>query len=304
MIYTIGEILILLIAAVLLGLLLGWLIWGRGRGDLHAECQQRLADAEGRLADAEGRLATATTDRDATAAKLASIEEGHGAAAASADAELKALRTQLEANEAALESAKSDLVAARADVEGAEMARDEALASLEAERASAASAASAAAAGGAVGGGMHFMSGSGRGDDDSAAGDSASDDSASAESSDGNSATAEASATNEGESDELPEGVDDTKSALGFSAAAPVAGVAANTAPDDLEDIVGVGPKLNALLIERGITTFRQVAVMTDDEVDLLDDSLPDFNGRVRRENWVRQAGELHLAKYGSAAVR
>ena len=71
MIYTIGEILILLIAAVLLGLLLGWLIWGRGRGDLHAECQQRLADAE-------GRLATATTDRDATAAKLASIEEGHG----------------------------------------------------------------------------------------------------------------------------------------------------------------------------------------------------------------------------------
>lgn len=84
----------------------------------------------------------------------------------------------------------------------------------------------------------------------------------------------------------------------------PVAGVAANTAPDDLEDIVGVGPKLNALLIERGITTFRQVAVMTDDEVDLLDDSLPDFNGRVRRENWVRQAGELHLAKYGSAAVR
>ena len=271
MIYTIGEILILLIAAVLLGLLLGWLIWGRGRGDLHAECQQRLADAEGRLADAEGRLATATTDRDATAAKLASIEEGHGAAAASADAEL---------------------------------ARDEALASLEAERASAASAASAAAAGGAVGGGMHFMSGSGRGDDDSAAGDSASDDSASAESSDGNSATAEASATDEGESDELPEGVDDTKSALGFSAAAPVAGVAANTAPDDLEDIVGVGPKLNALLIERGITTFRQVAVMTDDEVDLLDDSLPDFNGRVRRENWVRQAGELHLAKYGSAAVR
>ena len=66
------------------------------------------------------------------------------------------------------------------------------------------------------------------------------------------------------------------------------------TAPDgpadDLKRISGVGPKLEAMLNEQGITTFAQLAALDDDDVDELQARLPQFPGRIRRDDWVAQA--------------
>lgn len=62
---------------------------------------------------------------------------------------------------------------------------------------------------------------------------------------------------------------------------------------DDLKRITGVGPKLEQMLNEQGITTFRQLAALTDEQVDELQSRLPQFPGRIRRDNWVAQAKQL-----------
>jgi predicted flap endonuclease-1-like 5' DNA nuclease len=68
--------------------------------------------------------------------------------------------------------------------------------------------------------------------------------------------------------------------------------VAAPAKPDDLELIVGVGPKNNRQLNEMGITRFAQIAGWTaKDEEDY--GIKMDFPGRIEREEWVRQAKNL-----------
>jgi len=62
--------------------------------------------------------------------------------------------------------------------------------------------------------------------------------------------------------------------------------------PDDLKRIKGVGPKLEALLHEIGISTFEQVASFPPDYVKGLDNFLS-FDGRIERDNWIGQAVEF-----------
>jgi predicted flap endonuclease-1-like 5' DNA nuclease len=68
---------------------------------------------------------------------------------------------------------------------------------------------------------------------------------------------------------------------------------AAVGAPDDLHQIKGVGPKLNALLNSLGITRFDQIAAWTSGDVAKVDDHLGAFKGRIGRDNWIEQAGLL-----------
>lgn len=63
--------------------------------------------------------------------------------------------------------------------------------------------------------------------------------------------------------------------------------------PDDLRQIKGVGPKLNTLLNELGIYHFDQIAGWTEAEIAWMDSNLKGFKGRVTRDNWVEQAGQL-----------
>ncbi len=70
-------------------------------------------------------------------------------------------------------------------------------------------------------------------------------------------------------------------------------------APDDLKLIVGVGPVLERMLQQLGITTYRQIARWSERDIDEIDARLPEFPGRVRRDGWVTQARELHQSKYG-----
>jgi predicted flap endonuclease-1-like 5' DNA nuclease len=70
-------------------------------------------------------------------------------------------------------------------------------------------------------------------------------------------------------------------------------------APDDLKLIVGVGPVLERMLHQLGVTTFRQIAHWSERDIDEFDAKLPEFPGRIRRDAWVTQARELHQSKFG-----
>jgi predicted flap endonuclease-1-like 5' DNA nuclease len=73
------------------------------------------------------------------------------------------------------------------------------------------------------------------------------------------------------------------------------------TTPDDLKLIVGVGPVMERMLYQLGVTTYRQIARWTDRDIDEIDARLPEFPGRIRRDEWVTQARALHQSKYGEA---
>jgi predicted flap endonuclease-1-like 5' DNA nuclease len=69
--------------------------------------------------------------------------------------------------------------------------------------------------------------------------------------------------------------------------------------PDDLKLIVGIGPVLERMLHNLGVTTFRQIARWSDRDSAEFDAKLPEFPGRIVRDQWVTQARELHQAKFG-----
>ena len=70
-------------------------------------------------------------------------------------------------------------------------------------------------------------------------------------------------------------------------------------APDDLKLIVGIGPVLERMLQQLGVTTFRQIARWSERDINEFDAKLPEFPGRIRRDAWVTQARALHQSKYG-----
>ena len=67
---------------------------------------------------------------------------------------------------------------------------------------------------------------------------------------------------------------------------------------DDLKQIKGVGPKMEALLNKLGVFHFDQVGSWRKAEVQWVDDNLEGFKGRVSRDEWVKQA--KILAKGGT----
>ena len=82
--------------------------------------------------------------------------------------------------------------------------------------------------------------------------------------------------------------------------ATPAEPVAAQAAEgDDLTRIKGLGPKLSQLLQSLGIIRFDQIAAWSESDIDRIDAQLGKFQGRIRRDNWVEQAG--YLAKGDTA---
>lgn len=73
----------------------------------------------------------------------------------------------------------------------------------------------------------------------------------------------------------------------GTAAALPAAPPGA--APDDLEIIKGIGPKINDELKAMGIVTFAQLAALSPAQVTTLEERIG-FPGRVAREQWIEQA--------------
>lgn len=63
--------------------------------------------------------------------------------------------------------------------------------------------------------------------------------------------------------------------------------------PDDLAQLKGIGPKLAALLNDKGLTRFDQIAQLAPGQVEALDDQLGAFRGRLTRDKVVDQADYL-----------
>ncbi len=70
------------------------------------------------------------------------------------------------------------------------------------------------------------------------------------------------------------------------------AGIERPASVDNLQLISGVGPRNEAILHSLGIFTYRQVAAWSASERRWVDSYLR-FNGRIEREDWVKQADAL-----------
>lgn len=82
--------------------------------------------------------------------------------------------------------------------------------------------------------------------------------------------------------------------------------VAKPKGPDNLLWIKGLGPKLNTLFVENGVTRFDQIASWKTADITAMDEKLGNFSGRIARDNFVEQATLLAKgdiagfeAKYG-----
>jgi predicted flap endonuclease-1-like 5' DNA nuclease len=62
---------------------------------------------------------------------------------------------------------------------------------------------------------------------------------------------------------------------------------------DDLKKIKGVGPAIEKTLNEMGIISYRQIADMTDYDIDHVARRLQGFRGRIHSEDWIGQARTL-----------
>ncbi len=63
-------------------------------------------------------------------------------------------------------------------------------------------------------------------------------------------------------------------------------------AADSLQRIKGIGPVLEKWLHEKGITTFAQIANLTKEQIDAMEEE-QSFPNRIDRENWKGQAADL-----------
>lgn len=68
---------------------------------------------------------------------------------------------------------------------------------------------------------------------------------------------------------------------------------------DDLKAIFGVGPVLERLLNNAGVTTYQQIALWTARDIEEITGKLSVFPDRIERDNWVQGAKDEHYRKYG-----
>lgn len=69
---------------------------------------------------------------------------------------------------------------------------------------------------------------------------------------------------------------------------------------DDLQLINGVGPTLERKLHRLGIYHFEQIAQLTAEDIELIDNKLKTYKGRVKRDKWPMQARRLHKEFHAS----
>ncbi len=280
--FLLSEIWGLLILAALMGLLVGWLIWGRRvvsaadsaaqdrlRADLDA-CQSSARVQASRISALEGDVTAAKAAADAAQARLSARAEAASAEAFGAG-QMSGAPTRSAQASAAEGSAASFLTSAPAPSAGS------ANGSGSGSGAGLNGAAAPAAAGAAVTGTAAKPA-------------------------------AKAAAKPVAKADAKPAA---KPAAAKAKAEAPSAAVSAPQAPakpttlsaprggkaDDLKLIKGVGPKMEALLHKLGFYHFDQMAAWTAKDVAWVDENLEDFKGRATREDWVQQAKDLAAGK-------
>ena len=69
------------------------------------------------------------------------------------------------------------------------------------------------------------------------------------------------------------------------------------TQPDDLKLISGIGLALEKKLRKQGLSSYRQLAALGDQDITRIEAAIK-ATGRIRREDWIGQAKTLHFQKY------
>ena len=99
--------------------------------------------------------------------------------------------------------------------------------------------------------------------------------------------------------DRLEKAGDAVKDAVGAAAARGKAALMGDAEPeaakpakaaDNLKEIKGVGPQLEKLLHDNGVTSFAQIAVWSDGDIDHFAEVIGRMGGRIRSDDWVGQA--------------
>lgn len=72
---------------------------------------------------------------------------------------------------------------------------------------------------------------------------------------------------------------------------------------DDLKMINGIGPALEGKLNTAGFCAYRQIANLTDADINRLEAEVIHLRGRIHRDDWIGQAKALHVRKYGDKAL-
>ncbi|MGI9383614.1 MAG: hypothetical protein ACR2PO_10700 [Methyloligellaceae bacterium] len=263
-----------LVIGLIIGIVIAWFV-------LNARCNRQLAEREAELSGAkrqvEQALEQAGSAHEVTQTRLAEVE----AREAEAEKQISSLGADLDAASKELESVKADAVEKGAvisevqsesdDLKARLVAADEGHSDLEAQL-----------------------------NDARAARDAAGDDSrariegleADLRERDGEISRLQAEladlrAASEAQAEAAaiePEPTQETD-----SEPAPLFTAEAGGSSDDLTKIKGIGRVLNDKLHKLGVTTFRQIADFTDDDIARVDEEL-DFPGRIKREKWVEQA--------------
>jgi len=70
--------------------------------------------------------------------------------------------------------------------------------------------------------------------------------------------------------------------------------------PDDLKKIWGVGPALEKTMNTLGIYYYRQVAKLSESDIEWVSNNINAFPDRIKRDRWTEQATDLHREKYSS----
>lgn len=68
---------------------------------------------------------------------------------------------------------------------------------------------------------------------------------------------------------------------------------------DDLTRIKGIGKVIERTLKDLGLTSYRQIASLTEEDIDVVEEALDTLRGRIRRDDWMRSAADLHKSVYG-----
>ncbi len=83
----------------------------------------------------------------------------------------------------------------------------------------------------------------------------------------------------------------------GAGAPLDVNGAPLHDGRDDLKEIKGIGPAIERTLHELGFFRFRQIAEMSEYDINRVAQRLKGFRSRIYREDWIGQARELDLRR-------
>ena len=70
---------------------------------------------------------------------------------------------------------------------------------------------------------------------------------------------------------------------------------------DDLKEILGIGKVFESTLHDLGIYSYQQIASFGLSDIARVNSQLKEFKGRMEQDDWIGQAKDLHLKKYGQA---